>query len=54
MMGNDPWGSVVKKTDPAINWDSVISQACGSDAYVLFLNSCLIILLIICPLVHLV
>jgi hypothetical protein len=36
MMGNDPWGSVVKKTDAAIDWDSVISQACGSAAYVMF------------------
>jgi hypothetical protein len=36
MMGNDPWGSVVKKTDATINWDSVISQACGSDVYVMF------------------
>ncbi|KIM48031.1 hypothetical protein M413DRAFT_439732 [Hebeloma cylindrosporum] len=31
-MGNDPWGSVVQKADAAINWDSVISQACGSAA----------------------
>lgn len=36
MMGNDPWGSVVKKMDTATNWDSVISQACGSAVYVMF------------------
>ena len=36
MMGNDPWGSVVKKADAGINWDSVISQACGSTMYVIF------------------
>ncbi len=36
MMNTDSWGSVIKKTDTANDWDSVIAKACGVAVYVLF------------------
>ncbi|RDB29251.1 Protein PRY1 [Hypsizygus marmoreus] len=34
MMGTDPWGNVMQKSDPAESWDVALAKACGSTAQI--------------------